>query len=308
MVLTDRRGEMSRAYSKALRGWLAEGHDAGLAEARELGRTAIVQGVGAAEMSALHHDSVKNVLPDHPATAQALVAAAGIFFAESMTPFDAREGELRRSNAALRYQNDKRERGVQQLTQVVYNEAMQLLAAARLGIAEAAGRSGCAGAFDRVHELIETVENQLLACSDDLWPRVLDDMGPRAAVQNLCRRFSRANGWEMKLDLGSLPARREIGIALYKAVLEALNNIEQHARADRVRIWLYEENSTTHCFVQDNGVGFDVHSVLSRMGRQGSGLAAAAESVRVVGGTMLLKSVMGAGTEIKISIDLNAER
>ena len=157
-----------------------------------------------------------------------------------------------------------------------------------------------------MQKLLEQVEDQLVACSDTLRPRVLDDLGPRAAVQALCRRFSRTTGIEVKAELGIFPVRNEIGLALYKTVLEALNNVERHAHGKRVRIWLYEESSVIHCFIQDDGVGFDVAAVLSGMEYQGSGLAAVAESLRSVGGAMALNSVDGKGTEMRISIDQQA--
>ena len=59
-----------------------------------------------------------------------------------------------------------------------------------------------------------------------------------------------------------------------------------------------------HCFVHDNGVGFDVPTVLSCMEHQGSGLGSAAESLSAIGGTMELHSQLGSGTEMRISIDL----
>jgi hypothetical protein len=325
--------EILGAYSEALVAWLAVGAtvtedlESRLESARELGRTALGQGIRASEMLAVHHQSVKQILalmahseqceecPD-PKPCQGIrlflrsltphdaVAAAGVFFAQSMAPFEAKERELRRSNVALRYQNNKLESDVNRFTQMVYNEGMQLLAAARLAMAEAAvdSKPSTCGPLDEVQKLLERVEDQLIACSNSLRPPVLDDLGPRAAVQSLCRRFSRATRLEVKAELGIFPVRAEIGMALYKAVQEALANIERHAQANRVRIWLYEENSIIHCFVQDDGVGFDVPAVLSGLEHQGSGLAAVEESLRSVGGTMDIDSAPGSGTEMKIAI------
>jgi two-component sensor histidine kinase len=325
--------EISGAYTEALVSWLAEARDTDLLRAKELGRTALDQGVRAFEMRTLHHDSVKQIValmghsdecqecPD-PKPCQGIrrflslltphdaVSSAGVFFAESMAPFEAKERELRKSNVALQYQNNKLENEVLKFTQMVYNEGMQLLAAARLAIAEAAVQSkpSVCGSLDDVQRLLEQVEDQLLACSDSLRPRVLDDLGPRAAVQSLCRRFSRETGLEVNAELGTFPVRRDVGMPLYKAVLEALNNVERHARANRVRIRLFEENSVIHCFVQDDGVGFDAPAMLSGMEYHGSGLAAAAESVRSVGGMMAIDSTPGNGTEMRISIDLTNNR
>ena len=306
--------ELFAPYSEALRAWLVERHEAGLEPARELGRLALSQGIRASEMGALHHESLTQIMArlqdSDDLTSPEAVVAAGVFFAESMSAFDAKESELRRSNVALRYQNDKLESEIHRFTQTVYNEGLQLLAAARLAVAEAAGelKPSARVPFDEVESLLEQVENQLVSCSDNLRPRVLEDLGPRAAVQSLCRRFSRAAHVEVKAELGIFAVPDEIGLALYKAVLEALNNVERHARANRVRIWLYEENSVIHCFVQDDGVGFDVPPVLSGMEHRGSGLGSVAESLRAVGGSMAIDSVLGSGTEMRISIEQTAEQ
>src|SRR5947208_3530199 len=128
---------------------------------------------------------------------------------------------------------------------------MQLLAAARLAMVAADDHSKpfVHAPLQSVEELLRDVEDQLMTCSARLQPRVLDDLGPRAALQSLCRRFSQSSGLKVKAELGNFRAPGEIGAALYNAVLEALNNVEQHARADRVRIWLYEKNAVIHCCV-----------------------------------------------------------
>jgi signal transduction histidine kinase len=319
--------ELFASYSGALEAWLTRRQESELLRARALGETALRQGIRACDLTALHHESLRHILNimhkymyenakhhKHKQDAAALlrtlspsdaVAAAGLFFAESMAPFEAQERELRRSNAALQYQNHKLEGDIHRFTEMIYNEGMQLLAAARLAMAEAAFelKPSVPVSFDEVQKILELVEDKLAACSDNLRPRVLDDLGPRAAVQSLCRRFSQTTGVDVKAELGIFPVRADVGLALYKAVLEALTNIERHARANRVRIWLYEENSVIHCFVQDDGVGFDVPKVLSGLEFQGSGLGSMAESLRSIGGKMVIDSMLGSGAEIKISID-----
>jgi two-component system, NarL family, sensor kinase len=322
--------EISVAYTEALTAWLARGHDSALLRARELGHVALRQGIGTSGMRTVHHESVKEILiimqdredrgrrpapaPGERAsllprslTAPDVVAAAGVFFAQSMSAFEVKEREIRWSNVALRYQNHKSERDIDRVTKIVYDEGMQLLAAARLAMAEAAldAKPAVSDSLDQAHKLLDRVEDHLMEFSDSVRPRVLEDLGPRAAVQSLCRRLLRSTRWEVKTELEGFPVRADIGRALYNAVLEALTNIERHARAKRVRILLYEENSVIHCFVQDDGVGFDVPAVLAAMEHSGSGLGLVAETLRSTGGTMTLNSASGSGAEMRIAIDLH---
>jgi signal transduction histidine kinase len=239
-------------------------------------------------------------------TAAEAVTAAGTFLAETMAPFEARERELRKSNTALRYQNRKLENDVHRFTQVVYDDALQLLAAARLAMAASAGESKPAvcGPMSDVEGMLERVEEQLAACSaDSLRLRVLQDLGLGPAIQSLAWRYSESAGVEVTVEgtLGLVPA--EIGMALYRSVLEALTNVVQHARAKRVNIRLYEEYSVIHCSVRDDGVGFDVPAVLPQVEDHGSGLGSMAERLRWVGGTLYIDSAVGRGTEVRMSIE-----
>jgi signal transduction histidine kinase len=323
--------ELFGEYSTALLAWIAagkaEGHEPRLARARELGREALARGAPRSEMLALHGDSVRQILAlmrnsdecrkcQDPApcddvhrflrslTPQDTMAAAGVFLAESMAPFDTDERQLRRSNAALRYQNDKLANELQRFTGIVYDEGLQLLAVARLKMDEAtrALEPSVCRPLAEVQQLLDALEEQLSACSDSARPRMLNVLGPRAAVESFCRNFARSSGLEVKAELGRFPVQSEIGVPLYRAVREALTNVERHAQATRVRVWVHEENSAIHCFIQDDGAGFDVPTVFSAMETRGSGLAAVEEDLRTVGGTMVIKSVQGTGTALRISI------
>src|SRR5437868_2727918 len=108
MSLVLPRRELFARYSEALWAWLMEHDEAGLERAAELGRMAVAQGIRASELGAVHHESlgqmVARLRDSDILTPRDAVAAAGVFFAESMAAFDAKESELRRSNVALRYQ------------------------------------------------------------------------------------------------------------------------------------------------------------------------------------------------------------
>src|SRR5436309_292294 len=90
----------------------------------------------------------------YPEALPAWLAAAGGIGESAVN-----ERELRRSNAALRYQNKKLESEVRRFTQMVYDEGLQLLTAARLAVAEG-------GPIDEVQKLLERVEDQMMACSN----------------------------------------------------------------------------------------------------------------------------------------------
>ena len=322
--------ELRGPYSAGLLAHLRDGRGRTLERARDLGRIALANGIPAAEMHAAHHESVRQILAlmcesdewqqneksQYPRpcdrmymflrslTAASAVAAAGDFFAECMSPFEEKQCELRSSNIALRYQKRKLESDAERFTQVVYDEAMQLLAAARLAMARSAGESMAAtgGPMNEVQKLLERVEEQLEACSES-GLRLLGDLGAAAAIQYLARRFSASGGLDVSAETAICRLPAEIERALYNAVREALTNVVRHARASRVRIELYQADSVIYCSVWDDGIGFDVPSAWVGTEGEGSGLASIAESLRSVAGVLAIDSVAGCGTEVRVSID-----
>lgn len=104
-----------------------------------------------------------------------------------------------------------------------------------------------------------------------LRPPDLDTLGLVGALQALC------NSWEEQCGVacGLYPhvlsrLSDEIGMALYRVVQEALNNIARHARATQVRVSLSEEAGRLRLRVQDNGCGIpsgtEVHAGLGLLG------------------------------------------
>jgi signal transduction histidine kinase len=319
------------SYSEALQDYLKQPREMELRRAGELGRDAMLGGLGVREMSAIHHESVKKLMagmlhidecadrgngPNHGPRenrcalesiageiAPTLTAAAN-FFAESMSPFEVNRREFQRSNTALRYQNGKLEDQVSRVSRIVLDEAMQLLAAAGLALDRANGRMPAAerANLDEVQNLLGLLGEQLAACSIDLRPRVLEDLGLSAAIQSLCGHFRAAAQIDIVADAAAGPLRTEAGIVLYRAVQEALTNVVRHARANHVKIRLFDEAGGIQCTVRDDGIGFDPSRLFSGTAERGSGLISICESLRFIGGTLAIHSSPGGGTEVAITI------
>jgi signal transduction histidine kinase len=293
-------------YSKALQDYLRQPRKMELRRAGELGRDAMESGLGLAEMSAIHHESVRLCLSGQSLTAQETthaLTAAGKFLAGSMAPFEANRREFRRSNTVLRYQNGKLEDQVNRVSRVVFDEAMQLLAAAGLAL----DRANCSlpattrGNLYDVQSLLDQIGEQLAACTVDLQPRVLEDLGLGAAIQSLSRRFQAVAQIDISADAAGL-LEPKAGLVLYRAVQEALTNAGRHARARNVEIRLYSDGGGVQCSVRDDGIGFDSSRLFSGTAERGSGLLSIWESLRLIGGTLAVHSRLGGGTEVAITI------
>jgi signal transduction histidine kinase len=148
----------------------------------------------------------------------------------------------------------------------------------------------------------------LTACSSDLQPRILEDLGLSAAIQSLSRRFRTVAQIDILTDTAPGLLHPEVGIALYRAVQEALTNVGRHAQARHVEIRLCGEGGGVQCSVRDDGIGFDSSKLFSGTAERGSGLISIWESLRLIGGTLAIHSSPGGGTEVAITAGKNPEK
>jgi hypothetical protein len=131
--------------------------------------------------------------------------------------------------------------------------------------------------------------------------------GVRGAVLRFADKCREQNGVRVSLDLRCLPESRlhiEQGAALVHIVGEALRNAHQHACATCVTIWAEDSGESLQVFIEDDGVGFDVHSVTADYPRRGLGLAWMRERARGAGGELLIESEPGRGTILTLVLPL----
>ncbi|MBI4609184.1 MAG: PAS domain S-box protein [Candidatus Rokubacteria bacterium] len=215
--------------------------------------------------------------------------------------------ERKRAEQAVRRLNEVLEEETRRLAHALHDEAGQLLVSVYLALEEI-GRELPARARGRLQEvtaLLDQIEEQLRRLSHELRPTILDDLGLVPAVEFLAGRVAKRSGLRIGVEGstgGRLPPLMET--ALYRSVQEALANVARHAQATRVRVHLRREARAIRCSVRDDGVGFDVGTVLARRGDRGLGLVGIRERAGALGGTLEVISAPGRGTELLITIPL----
>ncbi len=98
----------------------------------------------------------------------------------------------------------------------------------------------------------------------------------------------------------TLPVRVEIG--LYRILQEALTNIGRHAQAHHVNVQLVVMPEQVQLMISDDGRGFDPDQAAPNR----FGLIGMNERVKLLSGKLQVSSSPGAGTELEISIPLEA--
>jgi two-component system sensor histidine kinase UhpB len=88
----------------------------------------------------------------------------------------------------------------------------------------------------------------------------------------------------------------------YRTVEELLRNARDHAEAQHIRVEVHERLGELEGEVADDGVGFDVASVLDDPARLG--LVSLAQRLDSVGGRLTIQSSPGAGTRVRFGIPI----
>jgi len=307
--LSETRNELAEQYRRALEDYLHEAGETALARAYELGRKAVVDGLGLLEMVALHHEALRASalrLPAIEDRAQTTEAAQG-FLIESLSPFEMTHRAFRETNTVLRRLYERVEEEAKRIAHTLHDEAAQLLASVHVALA-AMSRDlppSARGRLEEVRGLLDRIENDLRRLSHELRPTILDDLGLLPALQFLADGIAKRTGLLIEVG-GSTHGRLPpvVETALYRIVQEALTNAVRHAYTARVRVALQREPDAIRCSIADDGVGFDAPTVLAHRGGAGLGLVGIRERLEAVRGSFQIVSAPGRGTTVQVVIPL----
>jgi signal transduction histidine kinase len=300
--------DLGGVYARALDEGTREVGESALRRAYEIGRQGIAQGVGLLELATVHHQALARILGriSRSARVQREVRRAGAFFAESLSAYEMAQRGFSEAVIALRRLNETMEGEIQRIAHSVHDEAGQLLDAARLAMSDLDRDASpvLQERLSQVRAILEQAETELRKLSHELRPIILDDLGLTPALQLLAEGMARRSGLTVQVETClDERARPNVETAVYRIVQEALTNVIRHAAATNVRIQLTRDGrGNLCCSVRDDGVGFDMVSVLSRRQKGGLGLIGIRERLNAVGGTLQIHSERGWGTELRVEI------
>jgi signal transduction histidine kinase len=160
---------------------------------------------------------------------------------------------------------------------------------------------------------------------EDLRPSALANLGLVETLEILAREFAEQSGLKVQCDLTPVPLEPDAQLVVYRLVQEALTNISKHARASQVDITMRvtkleatdptrteaghavgsevgpEAGQAVEVRVQDNGVGFDS----AARPAASHGLLGMRFRVQAEGGHLVLNSVLGQGTHIRMTLPVH---
>lgn len=159
--------------------------------------------------------------------------------------------------------------------------------------------------FELIFKHINIVTENVRRLSMDLSPSILEDLGLVAAINWLAKNTGKHHYIDIACDVDDLHGMltQEEELLLFRVVQEALTNMIKHARTQTAIISARNDREGVTVTIADEGVGFDVESVLSRQTPdRGLGLAAMDERVRMLGGELDLRSRPGSGSRLLLRI------
>ena len=164
--------------------------------------------------------------------------------------------------------------------------------------------------FEDATRRLRSVQARIVRMSDEvrrishgLHPSILEDLGLSAALEAFCEEFSKREGIPVEFagDLGDERLSTIATSCLYRVAQEGLRNVSKHAHATRIEVELKSDGDQIELRVRDDGLGMEI-SKSDRRPRIGLGLASMKERMRLVKGSVVVRSAPGHGTEIVASV------
>jgi signal transduction histidine kinase len=155
-------------------------------------------------------------------------------------------------------------------------------------------------------ELIDKTISTVKKICTELRPGILDHLGLGPAIEWQVHEFQQRSGIECELVLSSeeVTDDKNLGIALFRILQEALTNILRHSKATKVKAVLAELDNNIVFEISDNGIGI-TEKDLSKS--NSFGLVGMRERVYPWKGDVQITGDRIKGTNIKISIPKDKE-
>ena len=153
----------------------------------------------------------------------------------------------------------------------------------------------------------------------DMRPMALDDLGLPQAVEQLLRLFGERGKLRGTFSLEgthyTLP--KHVEIAIFRIVQEALNNVVNHAKTDKVRVRMHYTEQALTVLIADDGVGLDMNRVLEepdeaedaldmetqrRLRGRHFGVIGMEERAKIIGAAIQILSEPGKGTKVHLRV------
>jgi len=223
---------------------------------------------------------------------------------ESNTDLTARKRAARSlSGRILTLQDDEHRR----IARGLHDSLGQYLTALKINLDRlSASDNGNAALASESAGIVDKCLTETRTISYLLHPPMLDEAGFNSAARWYVDGFSRRSGIKVNLNFQPKLGRmhRDVEVALFRAVQEALTNIHRHSGGSMVDIHLNVDTKQLRLEIKDNGRGIPrtrLKTLIESAAEAGVGLAGMRERMRELGGSLEIRSDR-AGTTVVVCI------
>lgn len=156
-----------------------------------------------------------------------------------------------------------------------------------------------------MYSIVDSVIEWVRKFSQELRPRVLDNVGIGAAVVWLAEEFKKQSSisCQVKVLPPNLIMDNKISTAVFRIIQEALTNVRRHSGATKVDLCLEKKDEFLNISVKDNGVGILKDQINNS---KSLGLIGIKERVRLFKGYFNIQGIHGEGTTLSIQLPLKS--
>jgi len=166
---------------------------------------------------------------------------------------------------------------------------------------------GATEARENVLEMLKgtkELSSDLHTLSHELHSSRLEHVGLVSALHGLCREMSEK--YKIEVHLSDCDVRlnmpKDVALCLFRVAQESLGNVVKHSKAKGAKVSVGANPTCIWLRIADAGRGFDLGV---QNARAGIGLTGMRERLRLVGGTLVVKSEPEHGTEILAEVPLS---
>jgi signal transduction histidine kinase len=224
--------------------------------------------------------------------------------------------ELKKSHEELRLLVNRHQISIEEermnIARDLHDELGQVLTALKIDIAmlrkkltsgKPMSEQAIQDEFASISKTIDKISTSAKEISAGLRPETLDDLGILDAIQWQATEFEKRNqiACQLFLSTDQLDITKELSIALFRIVQEALTNVARHAGATAVQIYLDSLDNVLFLEILDNGKGIEDEKIRSS---KSLGIIGLRERVQLLHGNFFIGKAKGGGTKVSIMIPI----
>jgi PAS domain S-box-containing protein len=155
----------------------------------------------------------------------------------------------------------------------------------------------------KAEAIVEDALATVKEISNKLSPHLLSNYGLTSALQSFANKIGETSA--INITVESNATRRidmEIEAAIYRAMIECINNTIKYANANNIYILLNDIGSQIQINFRDDGIGFNLTETMAA--QKGLGLFNLQNRIQTIGGKIEMHSDIGHGVNYQIFIPL----